>query len=384
VLQHAPTSVRLSFNEPVEPVGRGVRVVGPSGRRVDRGPVRVVGADVLVKIDAVEEGTYVVTWRVIAGDTHPAQGAYAFSVGHASERPGQASPAAGSLAGARTGLILQMAARALHFAGYALSFGVLAFRQAVLHPLSLTAEPPVERRVWRLVTVGILVLLSAEPFALLAQTASLGAGGGGPLDLEVVGGALESSFGRVLGQRLGAAVLLWALVGAVASAPARVTGAALLLGLGVAFVDGEAAHAAGTRWPWLGLGLNTAHVAAMGTWVGGVLALLGVWRLPAVTGYRSRVALRFGRVAALSLAVLAATGAGMAVQHLAGPADLATTAYGRTLAAKLGALLVAVVLAFAAAKASPGHREGWWVWEAVTLLGILALAGLLVSLLPPV
>src|SRR5207253_7394655 len=111
--------------------------------------------------------------------------------------------------------------------------------------------------------------------------ASLGAGGGGPLDPEVVWGALDSSFGRVLAQRLGGAVLFWVLIGAARNARAGdtcTTSPALLLGLAVALVDGEAAHAIGTRPPWLGLAVNTLHAAAMGAWVGGVMGVLAVWR----------------------------------------------------------------------------------------------------------
>ncbi|HKV43249.1 MAG TPA: hypothetical protein VJT32_01015, partial [bacterium] len=74
---------------------------------------------------------------------------------------------------------------------------------------------------------------------------------------------------------------------------------------------------------------------------------------------------------------------GMAVQHLAGVSSLLGTAYGRALAAKLGVLLVVVLLAWAATHAQTDRRRGWWVREAAALLAVLALAGLLASLPPP-
>jgi len=386
VLPEAPDSVRLIFNEPVDLVGRGVRVVGPSGARVERGSARVSGPVVSAGIDAREQGTYLVIWRVIARDTHPAQGTFAFSVGHPSNPPGSAAAAVGGPGGSRQGLVLQMLARALHFAGYALGFGVLAFRTIVLVPLSLAADPLAERRIWRLIGAGVLVLLIAEPVALLAQASSLSAGSVEPLDPEVVAGALDSSFGRVLAQRLGAAVLFWVLIGAArnARAPGRTTRAVLLLGLAVALIDGEAAHATGTRPPWFGLSVNTLHELAMGMWAGGLLGVLAVWRAPGLAGHRSQIASRFAWIAGASIVILIASGTVMALQHLTGLRDLSTTAYGRTLAAKLCALAAVLLLAFGAARAPAARRGPWWAAEAAVLLSVLALAGLLVTLAPPV
>ncbi len=384
VLSEMPAGVRLLFNEPVVLVGRGVRVLAPSGRRVERGPARVSGAEVTVGVDPAGEGTYRVSWRVIAQDTHPSQGAFAFSVGRAGAPPGSAASAATGGVGPITGVILQAFARAVHLAGYALSFGVLAFRKMVLEPPALTAGGETERRVWRLAGAGVVVLIAAEPLALLAQTVSLSAGTGQPLDPEILGGALDSSFGRVLAQRLGAALLLWVLVGAASARPAPAAAAALVLGLALAFVDGEGAHAVGTRPSWLGLGLNTLHEAAMGTWVGGLVGLLSVWRVPTIAVRRVEIAVRTGRLAAWSAAVLAATGAGMAVQHLRGPGDLVATAYGETLAVKLILFLAALWLAWGAAGAPIDRRPRAWIREAAVLLAVLVLAGLLASLPPPV
>lgn len=383
VLTGPPASVHLFFNERVQLVGRGIRVFSPTGRRADRGPVRVDGPQMTVALDAAEDGTYLVTWRVVSGDTHPVLGTFAFSVAHASAPPGGVSGAGGAAAGSSLGLLLQVLARAAHFAGYALGFGAVTFQAVVLRPLGL-GVPEAERRVWRLVGLGVVLLLGAEPLALLAQTTSLGTGAGGPLDPDVVGGALDSSFGRVLAQRLGAALLLWVLLGAARDASARATGAVAILGMALAFVDGEAAHAVGVRPVWLGMSLNALHVAAMGVWLGGVAALLSLWRLSRGTGRQRELVARLSRVAATALGILAVTGTVMAVQHLAAPADLLATPYGRTLTAKLGVLLVVLLMALTASRSSEAHRAPWWSREAAALLAVLIFAGLLVSLPPPV
>jgi copper transport protein len=382
VLRRAPRSVRLFFNERVDLVGRGVRVLAQSGRRVERGPAQVSGTEVSVRVDAAEPGTYVVIWRVVASDTHPAQGTFAFSVDRPSSRAG-GRPGAGGAVGSTPGIVLQALARALHFAGYALSFGAFAFRQLVLAPLSLTNDATSERRVWRLVGAGVLALLIAEPLALVAETTSLG---GGAFDLEVLGGALDSSFGRVLAQRLGAALLLWVLIGAVRNAHLReapTAWAVLPLGAMVALIDGEAAHAVGTRPVWLGLGINAVHEAAMGWWLGGLLGLLAVSHAPRAASRRHEIVSRVTRTAAVSVAVLMITGTVMALQHLPGLRDLAATAYGRTLTMKLCVLGAAFVVAWAAVSTPAKGRTRWWMGEAAALLCVLALAGLLVSLPPP-
>lgn len=384
MLAQVPSVVHLYFNERVDLVGRGVRVVAPSGRGVE-GPTQLSGTTVSVRVAASEPGTYLVIWRVVATDTHPAQGTFTFSVGRPSRPPGGATVPPGR-GGSRLGLVLEMLARALHLLGYALSIGVFAFRQLVLVPLGLTADAHAERRVWRLIGAGVIALLLAEPFALMAQTVSLSGGAAAWFDLELVGGVLDSSFGRVLAQRFGAAVLLWALVGAVRNAHVREVRTAwivLLLGAAVALVDGEAAHAIGIRPAWLGLGLNTLHEGAMGLWVGALVGLLGVWQLPGVTVRHRELTTRVARIAVVSLTVLTITGTVMALQHLTGLSDLTTAAYGRTLGVKLGVLVAILLLAMAAGRVPLDRRPRWWARELALLFTVITLAGLLVSVAPP-
>src|SRR5262249_36576528 len=164
---------QLWFSEPVAPFGGGIRVLGPSGRRVEHGPARADGGRLWVDVDAHEDGTYLVRWQVIARDTHPSRGAFAFSVGHP-----DAVPRAAALEGLRAedvstpGLLVQRAGRWTPFAGYALGFGPLAFALLVLRPAK-PADRMALRALTRLAGAGVALLLAAEALALLAQTASL-------------------------------------------------------------------------------------------------------------------------------------------------------------------------------------------------------------------
>jgi len=349
VLPEAPAAITLRFSEAVSAAGPGISVVAPSGRPAATGPVRVGGRTMTAPFRPAGRGTYLVRWQVIAADTHPSRGELTFSVGAPSPTPGGDELGADVGAVSPAGLLLQGLARWLHLVGMALAFGVIAFRVAVLPD----ASPRQAARLDRLVAAGIALLLVSEPLAVAAQALSLGV---------VAGDLVVSSFGRVAGLRAGGALLLWAAAGAVREA-GRGRAALLALGAALAAVDGLAGHRVSGLPDAASLGLSAVHEAAMAVWVGGLAAVL-------VTGAGAR---RFGRVALASFAVLAVSGAAMAVAHLNGPGDLAGTPYGSVLGVKVLAVGAAAVIA------GLGARRV----EAAALAGVLALAGLLVSLPPP-
>ncbi len=381
VLDVAPAQVQLVFSEPVKAAGGGIAVVAPSGGRVERGPARVAGGRLAVDIAAQESGTYRVVWQVFSYDTHPERGRFAFSVGTPSGGSFAGTAAGGSGAVTGIGLLLQASARGLHFAGYALGFGPLAFLLLVARPLVYGNGDP-ERRLWRLSLAGVLLLVTAEPLALAGQVASLR---GTPFDATIAGDALASSFGRVLAQRLGAALLLWLLGVARGEGPAAARWAprlALGVAVFVALIDGEASHAAGTSPRIVAYLTNATHIAAMGVWLGGLAALLALWRGGVPSGARKALAWRFGRVAALAVLALLASGVLLAVAHVDGPGGVIGTGYGRTLLGKLALALTALAFALAGRRTLAVRPLRWWRGEAAALLGVLALAGLLVSLPP--
>ena len=384
VLAAAPPRVRLLFSEPVHPVGPGMRVVGPGGRPVETGAVQSNGTELSVAVAAVETGTYQVSWMVISEDTHPEQGQFAFSVGRTSTGAA-GEPISAATSGAAVGPAVQVAGRWLHFLGYALGFGPAAFLLLVLRACDRRG-PATEARILQIAGLGVVALLLAEPLALLGATASLQPGGG--LDANLAADVLASPFGLVLAQRVGAAGLLWVLLGAIRQggterAARRGGGVILGLALAAALVDGEAGHALSQDPAWPSLAINTLHVAAMGIWLGGLLTLLGLWRLPEFQPQRRAAVGGFGKVAATALAVLLASGGLLALQHLTRVQDLLTTAYGSTLTAKLLVIPLAGLLALGGRRLHRGAPARWWILEALTILGILLLAGILVTLPPP-
>jgi copper transport protein len=311
-LQSAPAAVTLLFTEPVTPAGPGIRVFSPSGREV-AGRTAVRGAALTATLESAESGTFVVTWQVFAADTHPSRGSFSFDVGRPSANPYSALLGAGEI-GTSTplGLALQALARWVHFAGFALAFGVVAYRVLVRRDAGLN----------RLVGMGVALLIVAEPLALIAQVASLS------FDGDTAIAVLGSNFGRLLALRLGAALLVWTLMATRRSWPLLVIGGV------VALLDGLSAHAI-PGWPGAGQVLVAVHISAMGLWVGGLAAFV---KAP------DR---RFGRYAAVTFATAAGTGVILAFAHTASVVALMTTDYGWALLLKVGIVggaLVTVVL----------------------------------------
>jgi len=336
-LQSLPPAVTLIFTEPVTPAGMGIRVFSPSGRQV-AGPTVVKGTVLSAALGSTELGTYVVTWQVFATDTHPSRGAFGFSVGRPSVNP-YSELLGATQVGTTTplGLVLQALARWVHFAGFALAFGAAAYRV-------LTDR---KEGFHRLVGAGIVLLVAAEPLTLLGQLASLS------FDGDTAIAVLGSGFGRLLGLRLGAALLAWAVMATGRSWPLLTTGVV------VALVDGAGAHAI-PGLPGAGQLLVAIHVSAMGMWVGGLVA------------YAIAPDPRFVRYAAATLGVAVGSGLLLALAHTAFPAALVTTDYGRVLLLKI--ILVALALAAVVIR----RRR----LELVAAIFIVAAAALLAALPP--
>ena len=337
LLQRPPVGITLTFTEPVTPAGHGIDVFSPSGRQV-AARARPLGRALSAPITSVETGTYVVSWQVLAGDTHPSRGAFRFVVGQPSANP--YSPLLeGAAIGTATplGFVLQALGRWMHFLGVALTFGIVAYQL-------VTRRAP---RLRRMVGAGLGLLIAAEPVTLLAQLASLSFDG--TTAIAVMG----SGFGRLLGLRLAVALLVWALLALESLWPV------LYLGGGMVLIDGASAHTI-PGLPGAGLVLNAVHLAAMGLWVGGLVAFL------------SEPDRRFAPYAQAAVVVSVATGLLLAVAHTGFPPAWPSADYGWALAIKVA------VVGTALGMAALGRRR----IELSVVAVILAAAAVLVSLPP--
>ncbi len=345
------TAITLTFSETVIPVGKAIEVYSPSGRQLVES-ARAVGHTLIAPISSTETGTYVVTWQVLAADTHPSRGAFRFVVGQPSSNPYSPLLSGGEIGTATPpGFTLQALARWMHFLGLALTFGTITYQVVARR----------EPRLRRLVVAGVALLIAAEPVALIAQLASLS------FDGDTAIAVLGSSFGRLLGLRLGVAFLVWALLALESPWP--------VLGLGgvMALIDGTTAHAF-PGLPGAGVLVDGIHVAAMALWAGGLAAFLFA---------PDR---RFRPYSVGGLGVAVGSGLVLALAHLGSPAALVTTGYGWVLLVK--AVVVAAVLVLFSlpllrvSLPRLRGRVGIGVGAGAAAL-ILTLAAVLVSLPPP-
>jgi len=178
---------------------------------------------------------------------------------------------------------------------------------------------------------------------------------------------------------------------------------AVLAAAAVLVVPGAAGHAAQTSPRGLTLLFDWLHVASGSVWLGGLIGLLVLWfaaaprlRVPTLSDYVPR----FSNVALVSVAVVAATGVGEAIDHMPAVNALWETGYGKAILVKAGLLLGAMLIAsgnllrsrpgLIAARRQPEVGEpaarllrGLVSAEVVVVIGVVFAATLLSSLAPP-
>src|SRR5690606_22317236 len=80
VLDAAPSRLVLTFNEPVSPLV--LRLVGDGGTTTDLEPSAMDDTAVVIDtLPGLDDGGYLLSWRVVSSDGHPIGGSVAFSVG---------------------------------------------------------------------------------------------------------------------------------------------------------------------------------------------------------------------------------------------------------------------------------------------------------------
>jgi len=283
--------------------------------------------------DVLPDGVYTVTWRVVSGDSHPIHGAFVFSVGDA-----VAAPLSG--AGSRTdadpalGAVF-VAFRWLGYAGLALIGGGVLFL-VLCWPAGW--DVLAVRRT--LLAAWIVSVSSAVAVLLLEGPYGAGAKLGRVADPELLGSTLDTSFGVFVLARLGVlGVGGLVAVAAIRGHRRRITAptAAGLFAVALPATWAGTGHAAGDL---PAMAVDTLHLMAMCTWLGGLALLVG-----AVLRRGSRplnevatAVTRFSPIAVVCVALLVVTGTYQAWRRVGSVDALAGSAYGRLLLFKVAAI----------------------------------------------
>jgi copper transport protein len=413
VIQTAPARVRIWFTEPIIAPPNALQVTGPDGRRVDHGDAHTAVDDTTAleaTVGTGGDGTYSVGWRAISADGHPVSGSYQFSLGSPSQ--GLTPPEESERSGGLPGLA---ASRGLHLLGLVVLLGPMLFGLLVLGE---AGQPVLDRRLWAMSQLGVVLLVLATPLMLVAQAIGVGGSVTEGLRADTLTSVLISRWGVLWNARLGVAGLLVGLTWWIILAPRagkepgrrRRLVAGLALGALLLVLTSLNGHPASTDPVWLSVLLDTIHLAATAAWIGGLL-VFGIAVLPALRGYpgSERVRIlgqtvpRFSTLSLVSVELLVLTGLYQVWAHVEGPAALTTTGYGQALLVKLGLVVAVLGLASvnllalrprvaAAAQARPqsipeadalARRFGWLVGaEAVLGVAILGVVGMLTALPP--
>jgi len=325
LIDSAPTSIELTFDEPVQTVPDGLRVLAPDGTDVATSAASVDGSTIVQPVDiGGVRGSFTVSYRVLSVDGHVVAGAYVFSVG---ERTAAASADEREDPASR---FVEFVGRTTASAGALLALGAVLL--AALDAGGSFASALQRRR-------GILI---GSALALLLGTTAILIGVAG-----LYAGRLVSSFGAVgdvVGATTSGAVVMarvgcavaFTMVVAIPSVmrrfPVLVAVFAALATVAPAF----GGHAVSSDVPALAVVLVAVHLVAAALWIGALGVLAIRWS-------EDRHLLgEYAAVAVVAAPIVVASGLVGAWIQTGGSGDAIGTSYGRLLLAKV--LLAAVLL----------------------------------------
>jgi copper transport protein len=359
VLNAAPRTVSLTYDEAVEPRFAIISVTNVDGHQETTGPVRRSASDpdtlVVPLHPGLPEGWYLIYWRAISVDGHPVQGAFTYAVG---PDPGPAPKfAVPSISGGATAPNL-LISRWVMLLSVMVAIGLFAFRFLVARVAPRRVEGVRLRALSVAFVVASVVGLVAIPvyldFAIASDSLR------SVFDL----GALVPLF-RVtaFGRGYVDMMLCFALFCVAAwvalyvdhsdRAPRSLaellaqTGA-VLAAVATLAIPGVTGHAGQTSPRGLSVAVDWLHLIAGSLWLGGLVGLLVLWAT--VSAGRRVAALavvvpRFSALALGSVSLLLTTGTIATIDHMPALDALWDTGYGVAILVKVAILLAAMALA---------------------------------------
>ncbi len=379
VLQRAPATVTLTFTEQPEPTLSIVHVLDGSGTPVEQGPAQPVPGEPLqlrLSLPQLPTGVYTVSWRTVSRvDGHVTGGALAFGIGVAP------SPAQAAQAATPPPTPLSVAAKWALYAGLS---GLLGAGWVWTFAATRPHAPP----AWSTAFLCIAWTLAAGGVAGLGADQAATAG-------VTLTRLLETPLGAALWAR---AIPIAAAGGAIALGQMlpprrrRLLLAVIALGSLTAMlrhVLGGHAAASGGPWRLANIADQWVHFTAVGTWIGGLAALLVAVRGAPDAG-KAEAVRRFSFVAGVAIAVLAGTGILRAVAEVGTWGALLSTDFGRVVLIKATLLLALAALGAvnrfrsvpAAGRTLVGLRRVGGTEIALAAV-VLVATGLLTGLAPP-
>jgi copper transport protein len=348
----SPPRITLTYNESVAISLGSITLHDATGKTISTSPPQHYGGtdrNVQVTPPKLQNGTYIVVWRVISADSHPVHGAFTFNVGNAStgDVGGEASKLLNATGGNTAVGIAFGVARFFLFAGIALLLGGAVFYVLIARGTSVGG------RTMTITWIGWAMLVIATIAGIMLQGPyAAGAGFGDAFRWRIVSDVLHQTYGQIAERRLILLVLALPLLIVLQRAkrnrplPWWWIVAGVIVGLGIASTPGASGHAHIGDWAWIAGPLDTIHVAAMSVWLGGLVALVAAAIGGGFSGGLRRALVIFSRLAFWCVVTLVVTGLFASWREVGfkirGYTD---TTYGHLLLIKLGIFAVLIALA---------------------------------------
>ncbi|WP_170116543.1 copper resistance CopC/CopD family protein [Devosia submarina] len=327
VLESAPDTVALSFNEPVSLIAASL--VRPGGELSDLEQSSASGTTISISLPPeLGEGSYALSWRAVSEDGHPISGTSFFVVGTASAAQNfVASPTGSAVASALWVTRLAM------FIGLFFGVGGAVFRLLApeLPPLAGTSckWTIIAGLVAAPLVVGLqgLDLAGADFFALpQPRTWLLG---------------INSPYGTTVLLAVGALLFGFGTLYAKSPTWVRVSAAVALLLTGIAILS--SGHASAAQPQWLTKTALFLHITTIAWWVGALFPLVLLLRQDRRSATPPLI--KFSRAIPFAIVPLVLSGAILAAIQLGPPGSNWLSPYGQVLAAKLVLLVVLFAIA---------------------------------------
>ncbi len=333
-LQESPDAVVLTFSEGVSPLPGANAVRDIAGKRVDSRDITADGPELRIAVPKLDDGSYLVNWGVTSADGHPVRGTILFAVGE------KLNPSVRDVAPALSSGWASHAATLARGAGYLATTLAIGFTVFALVVAGAERRGSLRWAGWS----GAATVVTAG-LVLGAETLRLVDGDWSALNkMETWDAAWNARYlpGAMLTVAGGIAVgSLMVQSGQRWSRGAGTVGV-VLIAVGLAWTG----HPAAINPQWFGIGANTVHVLAIGSWFGGLVALgLSVRRLEAAES--ASIARRFSRFATVLFPVAVVSGIVLAWRVVPGWSEIVETGYGRLLIGKVALVSIAGLAALA-------------------------------------
>lgn len=313
VMAEAPEILSLVFNEPVSPLV--ISLIAPDGTSTDITAETSSGEALTVHLPAVlDQGTHVLSWRVVSVDAHPIAGSLVFSIGSATGAAVEIAEAS------RATTILLWGSKTLLFIALFVGLGGAIF--ALAAPLPDGAK----RAIGALNAIGFIV-----------APLSLGLHGADALGLDPTGLFNAAAWTAGFSTSYGLTTLL--LAAAFALGLASLFGLRLLALVAwpmAAIALAISGHAGAAEPQWLTRMAVIFHIGGILFWVGALLPLLFWMRQREEMADRALA--QFSRFIPFAVAPILISGLVLAFVQMGPPGPAWLTAYGIILAVKLGLL----------------------------------------------